>query len=110
MAGTVRGGTGRLEIGRREGARKCAGQLGKKNMKKRPTLACSLHILHAMKTDYRTYELQIGDPIVVLDGPYRGMRGVFAGQRVGRFVSVDLEVWGRLEPFRAFVIQVQRIG
>lgn len=55
-----------------------------------------------------TDEMTIGEPIRVIDGPYRGMRGVYAGRRVGRFLCVDLAVWGRLEPFRAFVISVER--
>jgi hypothetical protein len=35
------------------------------------------------------------------------MRGCFGGQRIGRYLVVELEVWGRVEPLRAFVIRVK---
>jgi hypothetical protein len=59
--------------------------------------------------EIKTSELRIGDRIRVVDGPYRGMRGCYGGQRVGRYLCVELEVWGRVEPLRAFVIRVKRL-
>jgi hypothetical protein len=54
-------------------------------------------------------ELQMGERIRVVDGPFRGMKGWFSGRRVGRYLCVELEVWGRVEPLRAFVIRVKRL-
>ena len=59
--------------------------------------------------EIKTPELKIGDRIRVIDGPFHGMRGCFGGQRIGRYLAVDLEVWGRVEPLRAFVIRVTPI-
>ena len=59
-----------------------------------------------MEIDHRA-ELRIGDRIRVVDGPYHGMQGWYGGQRVGRYLCVELEVWGRVEPLRAFVIRVK---
>jgi hypothetical protein len=57
----------------------------------------------------KTFDLRMGDRIRVTDGPYRGMKGWYGGQRIGRYLSVELEVWGRVEPLRAFVIRVKRL-
>jgi hypothetical protein len=54
--------------------------------------------------------LKIGDRIRVVGGPYHGMKGWYGGQRVGRYLCVELEVWGRVEPLRAFVIKVARLS